>query len=474
MLNHEEKPSSSIPGFLTKTYEIFTLPEYRYCCDWGADGNSIVVTKIEEFSKQVLPKYFKHSNFQSFVRQLNMYDFHKVVQDPNNGEFTHQNFLRDHPERLCYIKRKANNRPSIESKKTSTPVITDEILESKFGIKGEDFQQEADSVINDLNEQWKIRNDFERRLQETEEKLRGLSKLEAKQSYLESENLFLKQMVLDSRNKQIHMQAKMERVLKLMYSAYISSGGALSNGHRQTVIDNGLQGILAIEDGSAVNMSSILGEFGGGGAVNTTDSPFEYSISRLNSLKSSVVDDSQDFSLSRLNSLLKSTDGDDFTDELSDPFLFDNSGSNNYGSSSGKPSITFLQGRNISATSRAFQGQELCRLHSLDDDGLLGDPVVAQGSGPSKRPRVDDVADLGTNISQLHQQELDLLHRNQDLTLNRIDSLESTISNLLDFIDESFDGNENEIVTGVITDKTIADKNETVDKNTSELKLESS
>ena len=59
-------------------------PAFQPVVSWGPHGDCFVVKDMNEFTKSILPRMFKHSNFASFVRQLNKYDFHKVRQ--NNEE----------------------------------------------------------------------------------------------------------------------------------------------------------------------------------------------------------------------------------------------------------------------------------------------------------------------------------------------------------------------------------------------------
>ncbi|ORX62133.1 hypothetical protein DM01DRAFT_1331593 [Hesseltinella vesiculosa] len=90
--------------------------QYQHLIAWTYSGTSFIVCNITEFSRDVLPKHFKHNNFSSFVRQLNMYGFHKVNKSPRGHrtlaenqiwEFSHNKFLRGRPELLDEIKRKA-------------------------------------------------------------------------------------------------------------------------------------------------------------------------------------------------------------------------------------------------------------------------------------------------------------------------------------------------------------------------------
>ncbi|KAM0858135.1 hypothetical protein ACQ4PT_048020 [Festuca glaucescens] len=59
--------------FLNKTYEVVDDHSTDTVVSWGVAGNSFVVWDAQAFSMVLLPRYFKHSNFSSFVRQLNTY-----------------------------------------------------------------------------------------------------------------------------------------------------------------------------------------------------------------------------------------------------------------------------------------------------------------------------------------------------------------------------------------------------------------
>ena len=80
--------------FLLKLYEILNKEEYNKIIHWSKNGSYIIITNIHSLTKKILPTYFNHQNFSSFVRQLNMYNFHKIRTNPNKNEqyFIHESF----------------------------------------------------------------------------------------------------------------------------------------------------------------------------------------------------------------------------------------------------------------------------------------------------------------------------------------------------------------------------------------------
>ncbi|KAF8494253.1 HSF-type DNA-binding-domain-containing protein [Gautieria morchelliformis] len=92
---------------------------------WNEHGSSFMVTNIGEFSRSILGSHFKHNNFSSFVRQLNMYGFHKVNRTPRaqrtstdaqTWEFSHPKFLRGRTDLLDDIKRKTLEQDVVTTK----------------------------------------------------------------------------------------------------------------------------------------------------------------------------------------------------------------------------------------------------------------------------------------------------------------------------------------------------------------------
>lgn len=59
--------------FLIKTYDMVEDASTDAIVSWSTAGQSFVVWNPPEFARVLLPTYFKHSNFSSFIRQLNTY-----------------------------------------------------------------------------------------------------------------------------------------------------------------------------------------------------------------------------------------------------------------------------------------------------------------------------------------------------------------------------------------------------------------
>ncbi|KAG7546982.1 Heat shock factor (HSF)-type DNA-binding [Arabidopsis suecica] len=166
--------SSSLPPFLTKTYEMVDDSSSDSIVSWSQSNKSFIVWNPPEFSRDLLPRFFKHNNFSSFIRQLNTYGFRKA--DPEQWEFANDDFVRGQPHLMKNIHRRkpvhSHSLPNLQAQQN--PLTDSERLRMNNQI--ERLTKEKEGLLEELQKQDEEREVFERQVKELKERLQHMEK----------------------------------------------------------------------------------------------------------------------------------------------------------------------------------------------------------------------------------------------------------------------------------------------------------
>ncbi|CAI9760296.1 unnamed protein product [Fraxinus pennsylvanica] len=104
------------PPFLTRIFSMVNDPNTNSIISWSSSGTSFIVWDHLQFSAELLPQNFKHSNFSSFIYQLNNYGFRKIGVE-HQWEYENQYFQAGKEHLLIKIKRRNQKLETLNRQK---------------------------------------------------------------------------------------------------------------------------------------------------------------------------------------------------------------------------------------------------------------------------------------------------------------------------------------------------------------------
>ncbi|GAB1313170.1 Heat shock transcription factor [Madurella fahalii] len=140
-----------IPPFVQKLSSFLDESRNTDLIRWSDKGDSFIVLDEDEFAKTLIPELFKHNNYASFVRQLNMYGFHKRVGLSDNSmkaserknkspsEYYNPYFRRGHPNLLWLINKPKSGNSKKKGKKEDAEGESDEDAAAEEAYSGQNL-----------------------------------------------------------------------------------------------------------------------------------------------------------------------------------------------------------------------------------------------------------------------------------------------------------------------------------------------
>jgi hypothetical protein len=190
------------------------------CRRKGWPSGAFTVLENQQFEKEVLPKFYKHSNYTSFVRQINQYGFKKVDAESWTWAHPSGNFALDKAGSLHLVKRghTARKRKAVDVPPRQPPAV-------EFGSYNSYEADAPDSAAQDAaHRSVPVQELIRDHVLVKQELIRVRKQQERMINVVED----LVQCVTTAQQKQAAVEDKLERTLRFLEMAFDNRAGANS------------------------------------------------------------------------------------------------------------------------------------------------------------------------------------------------------------------------------------------------------
>ena len=151
-------------NFLSRLYDILNDNSYKDIISWNDEGTHVLIKDIYKLSDEVLPKYYNHRKYTSFVRQLNMYGFYKtkdiIIKDVEvyRHDIFDKNFKKGETKNIVtFLRRKKIYKDFIHNRKENIIDNVNEPIDNEDNILNNLFAQneKVEKEIMSLKEEIK-------------------------------------------------------------------------------------------------------------------------------------------------------------------------------------------------------------------------------------------------------------------------------------------------------------------------------
>ena len=172
---------------MSKLYDIVNDITYKDIISWNIEGNGIIIKNTIKLCELVLPKFYNHRNYSSFVRQLNLYGFHKSKGMLKEGEgFEHKIFnknnskeqiilisLQNKQKRLLYDSLKYNDQENTNNNNDILYLNNENLLLRLLSEKIENNSRDIKELKNEMIALQKINKNLKDKIQMFQNNFKG-------------------------------------------------------------------------------------------------------------------------------------------------------------------------------------------------------------------------------------------------------------------------------------------------------------